>query len=412
MSQESIPSNPVISPEPKPRLKFIDMARSIAILMMIEGHFTGAALAWEYRKPDEYILFKGWHLLHGLTSPLFFTVTGLIFVYLLMGSKQDVPFWKNTRVRKGGRRVLQLLFWGYFIQLNLWVIGKSIYYNTEFHMDWFYAFHVLQSIAVGLLFVISIYGIYRWLKIGKLYWYYLIAGTIMLVFYSWMKQYIRLDEAFILENGPGTNPSYWPSGAPKFIQNMFYGQFSTFSFVRMSFFTIFGGMVGAIIRTYEHKVRELWFGLVVILAGLLLSIFVRDLFVLVDDLTEYIGLTTKGIFELNATSMSRFGQVVVLIGVLILVDRTFKIKAPLFLKIGQTTFPIYVVHVIILYGGLIGFGLKPLVFDRNLSPYAAVAISTSAMAVFVLMVKYIDPLTKIYDSVMYFLRIKKRPEKV
>jgi hypothetical protein len=409
MLLDSVPSKPVVTPEPKSRLKFIDMARSIAILMMLEGHFTGSALAWKYRDSSEYILFKGWHLLHGLTSPLFFTVTGIIFVYLLMGSKQDVPFWQNTRVRKGGRRVLQLLFWGYFIQLNLWVIGKSIYYGTEFHMDWFYAFHVLQSIAIGLFFVISIYGVYRLFKIGKLYWYYLIAGMIMLFFYSIMKQHIRLDEA-LLESGVATNPSYWPSGAPKFVQNMFYGQFSTFSFVRMSFFTIFGGMLGAIIRTYEHKVREWWFGVAVISAGLIISIFVRYLFVFIDDMSEFFGLTAHGVFELNSTSMSRFGQVVVLIGILMLIDRSFKIKAPLFLKIGQTTFPIYVVHVIILYGGLFGFGLTPNAFDRDLSPYAAVAISTSAIAFFVVMVKYIDPLTKIYNSVMYTIRVKKRPQ--
>lgn len=409
MSSSTSTTLPAPSVEKKPRLKFIDMARSIAILMMLEGHFTGAALDWKYRDTD-YILFKGWHLLHGLTSPLFFTVTGLIFVYLLTGSRQDVSFWKNVRVRKGGRRVLQLLFWGYFIQLNLWVIAKSIYYGSEFHMDWFYAFHVLQSIAVGLLFVISIYGVYRLLKFGKLHWYYFVAGVIMLIFYSWMKQYIRMDEKLISE-GLATHPSYWPSGFPKFIQNMFYGQFSTFSFVRMSFYTIFGGMIGAIIRLYEHKVREWWFGITVIVVGLLLSIFARDLFCAIDEFTEYIGLTAKGVFELNSTSVSRLGQVIVLLGLLILVDRSFKINAPLFLKVGQTTFPVYVVHVIILYGGVFGFGLKPDVFDRNLSPYAAVAISATAITFFVIMVKYIEPLTKIYNSVVYALRLKKRPAK-
>ncbi len=408
MSSTNTTTVPAKASDKKPRLKFIDMARSIAILMMLEGHFTGAALDWKYRDTD-YLLFKGWHLLHGLTSPLFFTVTGLIFVYLLIGSRQDVSFWKNVRVRKGGRRVLQLLFWGYFIQLNLWVIAKSIYYGTEFHMDWFYAFHVLQSIAVGLLFVISIYGVYRLLKFGKLHWYYFIAGVIMLIFYSWMKHYIRLDEQ-LLRDGLATEPSYWPQGAPKFIQNMFYGQFSTFSFVRMSFYTIFGGMIGAIIRQYEHKVREWWFGVVVIVVGLALSIFARDLFSSIDDFTEYIGLTAKGVFELNSTSMSRLGQVIVLLGLLILIDRSFKIKAPLFLKVGQTTFPVYVVHVIILYGGVFGIGLKPDVFNRDLSPYAAVAISATAIAFFVLMVKYIEPLTAIYNRVVYALRLKKRPE--
>ena len=385
------------------------MARSIAILMMLEGHFTGAALAWEYRNTD-YLLFKGWHLLHGLTSPLFFTVTGLIFVYLLVGQKQEIPFWQNPRVKKGGRRILQLLFWGYFIQLNLWVIAKSIYYGSEFHMDWFYAFHVLQSIAVGLFLVICIYGVYRIFKFGKLHWYYLVGGIIMLILYSWMKHYIRLDEE-LLQSGAATQPSYWPSGAPKFVQNMFYGQFSTFSFVRMSFYTIFGGMIGALIRTYEHRVREWWFGVVVIIVGLIMSIFIREFFCLIDDFTEYLGLTETGVFELNSTSISRLGQVIVLIGALIVVDRSFNIKAPLFLKVGQTTFPVYVVHVIILYGGVFGFGLKPDVFDRNLSPYAAVAISSTAIAVFVLMVKYIEPLEKIYYSVVYALRLKKRPEK-
>lgn len=399
-----------VAPKPvdaKPRLKFIDMARSIAILMMLEGHFTGAALNDSYRNTD-YFLYQVWHVIHGLTSPLFFTVTGLIFVYLLIGGKSDVRFWDNIRVRKGGRRVLQLLFWGYFIQLNLWVIGKSIYYGSEFHMDWFYAFHVLQSIGIGILMVISIYGVYRLFKIGKLYWYYLIGGTLMLIFYSWMKDYIRHDE-LLITNGFSTHPNFWPNGAPKIIQNMFYGQFSEFSFVRMGFYTLFGGMLGAIIRTYEHRVREWWFGITVIVVGLLVSIFARYFLIGVDELTESIGLTARGVMELNATSLSRFGQVVVLIGILMLIDRSFNIKAPLFLKVGQTTFPIYVVHVIILYGGLFGLGLKGLAFDRDLSPYAAAAISLTAIAFFVLMVKYIDPLTKIYDSVMYALRLKKRP---
>ncbi|MEY3438366.1 MAG: hypothetical protein RL265_951, partial [Bacteroidota bacterium] len=43
----------------KPRLKFIDMARSIAILLMLEGHFTGSALSNEY-KSSEYFLYTVW----------------------------------------------------------------------------------------------------------------------------------------------------------------------------------------------------------------------------------------------------------------------------------------------------------------------------------------------------------------
>jgi uncharacterized membrane protein len=80
----------------KPRLQFIDMARSIAIIMMLEGHFTGAALSFEYRK-DDFLAYRIWHNIHGLTSPLFFTVTGLVFVYLLC--KEEEIIISNPRIR-------------------------------------------------------------------------------------------------------------------------------------------------------------------------------------------------------------------------------------------------------------------------------------------------------------------------
>ena len=134
------------APEKRPRLKFIDMSRSLAILLMLEGHFTGAALANEYRK-DDYLLYKIWHNIHGLTSPLFFTVTGVIFVYLL-SVNNTLSYFHNSRVKKGFKRVLELLFWGYFIQLSLWSIIQSFYYGSKFLLEWFYAFHVLQSIGV------------------------------------------------------------------------------------------------------------------------------------------------------------------------------------------------------------------------------------------------------------------------
>ena len=127
--------------------------------MMIEGHFTGAALANQYRD-DTNFFFGFWHNMHGLTSPLFFSVTGVIFVYLMIGNK-EVPYFQNIRVKKGFKRVLELLFWGYMIQLNLWSIGKSLWWGTPINFDWFYAFHVLQSIAFGLTLILLIYGLFK-----------------------------------------------------------------------------------------------------------------------------------------------------------------------------------------------------------------------------------------------------------
>lgn len=390
--------------EKNPRLKFIDMARSIAIILMLEGHFTGAALSDVYRDKN-YFLYNLWHNIHGLTSPLFFTVTGLIFVYLL-SVNNEIKYFENIRIKKGFKRVCQLIFWGYLIQLNLWSIGKSLYYRTEFHLDWFYAFHVLQSIGVGILLLLIIYGIYKWIGKGSLYWYFLVSGLIMFTCYAYMKNYILMEEQMVL-NHIKDKPSYLPIGAPSIIQNIFYGRFSDFSLVRYSGYTILGGMLGSIIRIHQNQALKLRFGFTFILVGILMSIFTQGIFSSFDSFTEWIGLTEVGVFELNTTSFVRFGQVVALLGVLMLVDKYIDIKAKLFLKIGQNTLPIYIIHVILLYGGIFGFGFTPLVFDKDLHPAYAFGISVLFILFFAFVVKHIEPLDRIYSKFIHLLDFKK-----
>ncbi|AEA42700.1 acyltransferase family protein [Fluviicola taffensis] len=404
----------------RPRLKFIDMARSIAILMMLEGHFTGSALADRYRDDNNW-LFSFWHNLHGLTSPLFFAVTGVVFIYLLSRST-DEPFFQNERVKKGFGRVRMLLFWGYFIQFDLITFARDTYYGFEdlfkggtrgfvYHLDWFQAFHVLQSIGFGIFFLLLVFGIYKLIKKGPLYLYYLIAALVIFVIYGYLKEHIKLygvSEGIKTAKDPS---AFIPSGAPKFVQNMIYGQFSDFSFVRYSGYVLMGGMIGAIIRQFERNVRKWWFGITFILIGLFFNIVGQSLFHELDQLTDWIGLTGHGCFENNTTGFARMGQVAILLGTLMLVDANFKINAPLFLKMGQTTFPVYIVHVIILYGGIIGIGLDPSAwYHRQFDPWVAISISAFFITVFVFMVKYIEPLTETYYKVfgIFYPKRKKR----
>jgi uncharacterized membrane protein len=99
------------------RLRFIDIARSVAILLMLEGHFVDLTLAEEHRTRGVW-LYETWHYIRGMTAPMFFTVTGLVFAYLLTGARES-GFWQVPRVRKGIRRAGELLFWGYLLQINL-----------------------------------------------------------------------------------------------------------------------------------------------------------------------------------------------------------------------------------------------------------------------------------------------------
>lgn len=394
----------------RPRLKFIDMARSIAILMMLEGHFTGSALAEKYRDDNNW-LFSFWHNLHGLTSPLFFCVTGVVFIYLLSRST-DEPYFQNERVRKGFGRVRMLLFWGYLIQFDLITFARDTYYGFEdlikggtrgfvYHLDWFQAFHVLQSIGIGIFLLLVIFGIYKIIKKGPLYLYYLIGALIIFIVYGYLKEYIKIQDELV-ELGKITKDQrhFLPTYAPKFVQNMIYGEFSDFSFVRYSGYVLMGGMIGAIIRHYEKNVRKWWFGVTFLVIGLLFNAAGQSLLHELDQFTNWIGLTAHGYFENNTTGFARMGQVAMLLGALMLIDSKFKINAPLFLKMGQTTFPVYIVHVIILYGGIIGIGLDPSEwYHRQFNPWIAISISAFFITVFVLMVKHIEPLTELYYKV-------------
>jgi len=389
----------------KPRLYFIDFARSIAIIMMLEGHFTGAALANQYRDSSNW-LYALWHNLHGLTSPLFFTTSGLIFVYLLTGTNANQAYFENERVRKGFKRVLELLFWGYAIQLSFHTIGKDIYYGSEWHLDWLYAFHVLQSIGIGIFLLLVLFGLKKIIKIGAMHWYYLLSALAILIAYAYLKDYIQTDEILISK---GKNAHYWPHGFPKFIQNMFYGPFSDFGILRYSSYVLLGGVIGSIVRTYEHHSKKAWFSVSFILLGLCFNLFTQSVLHSLDGMIESAGILKHSVLELDTTHFARFGQVLIILGSLMFLDSRFNINFPRFLKMGQNTFPIYVVHVIILYGGVFGFGLVPYAFNRSLDPISSAGVSALAVLFFFSMTQYIEPLALIYNRILIGLKIKKSP---
>ena len=388
----------------KPRLKFIDMARSIAILLMLEGHFTGSALSKEY-KSSEYFLYTVWETIHGITAPLFFTVTGLIFVYLLTANN-EINFRKNIRVRKGFKRVIELIFWGYLLQLKLWSMFKAYMAGSEIRLERFFSFHVLQSIGVGIFLLLLVYGLYKWINKGALYWYYLATALLLYFCNAYLQNYILIEEAMVAARIK-SNPDYLPIGAHPIIQNMIYGPHSSFGFVKFSGYVLLGGMLGSMIRIYEKNTIKLWFGLSFILIGIFINISIQTIFHSIDHLTNYIGLTENGVLRLNSTYFVRFGQVLAVLGILILIDKYMTIKSKLFLKIGQNTLPIYILHSIILYGGILGIGLNPIVFNKNLPPMLAISISIFFIFVFVLMVKHIEPLERFYLKFLNLFKFKK-----
>ena len=130
------------------RLFFIDAIRAWAILMMLQGHFVDGLLEESFRDPESGV-YSIWKYFRGITAPVFFTVSGFIFTFLLIRVPQKGL--ENPRVLKGIRRGIQLLFIGYLLRLNLFGLFKGEIYET------FYLVDVLHIIGLSILGIISVY---------------------------------------------------------------------------------------------------------------------------------------------------------------------------------------------------------------------------------------------------------------
>ena len=334
----------------KTRLYFIDIARSIAILLMLEGHFVDNALMDVYRDTNNDI-YNGWLFVRGFTSPIFLTITGIVFTYLLI-ENNHLEYFKNNRIKKGYKRVVELLFWGYLVQV--------------------YAFHVLQCIGIGILTILILYGIYKAVIIIPLWVYFFFAGTIIfssyIVISSWPKEY------------------YWPESAPIFIQNMFHGKYSIFPILPRMGYTMYGAMIGVILYTYKSKVKEWSFILSVFLIGAFLYFFLKDLLLILD------GIFAHPIYHLYKVDWlyECLGMVLIILSILIAIEKFIgEIKPNLFLKIGQNTLTIYILHMVLLYGSITGFGINR-VIHKNLTPWQILPATICFILFFVILIYYLE----------------------
>lgn len=322
---------------PKKRLKFIDMARSIAILLMLEGHFIDDSLSTIYRDPDNWI-YSSWLFVRGFTAPMFLTVTGLVFVYLLLKRDQE-PYFQNIRIKKGFKRVIELFFWGFILQ--------------------YYAFHVLECIASGIFVILILYGFHKLVKIIPLWCIYTLVGLIIFGFSPWFES---LPEGYL-----------WPENGAYFIQNMFHAPSNRaiFPIVPNMGYTMIGAGLGAFLHQGVDVYRKKWFITTMIIIGLSLFYFPKTLLSPIDFLIQPLGIMNFKYIQ-NDWIFEKVGIIWFVLGLLMTIDKYFGDKLSennLFLKIGQNTLTIYVLHMILLYGSVIQIGINDFL-NKNRGIYA------------------------------------------
>lgn len=343
---------PALNNTPSQRLYFIDIARSIAILLMLQGHFVDTTLADEFRDQN-FLAYNIWSYIRQFTAAIFLTVTGIVFTYLLLNQSSG-GYFQNQRIRKGIKRVLELLFWGYLLQPG--------------------AFHVLQCIAVGLFLIIVLYGFSLWTKKIPVYIYFFIVASVLF--------------ASNLYFGPMNPTFYWPKNAPEFVQNIFHGPNSVFPITPYLGFTFFGAFLGSVLVGIKDKIHSWKFILTSFFIGVMFIFFSKPFYLYLHEIPT---LAPYKLYLMDWIFL-KIGMVLLVLSILIALEAYWlkNLKSNLFLKLGQNTLSIFIIHMFILYGPGIHYSVKKY-FNHEIN---AIWIAPSALGFVLFFVLYVYILDK------------------
>jgi len=361
---------------PQIRLYFIDAVRAFAILMMLQGHFIDTLLAEEYRDSNQ-TLYRTWEYFRGITAPLFFTISGLIFSYLLVRAKRN-----NTtkyRLKKGLYRGLMLIGIGYALRIPIlsWIFGS---FNT-----YFLVVDVLQCIGLSLILIVIIYKI----TFRRTFIFSLLMLLLGVIIFTTEPFYRNLRSTLL------------PLPIENYITKV---NGSIFTIVPWFGYMAFGAFISTLFYRYLEKQRfKTYMVTGFILFGLLL---IHQSSWLLNKISYYTHLEIfKAVADYNYLFI-RLGNVLVIFGLFYLAEPLLKL--PLILKIGQKTLSIYVIHFIVLYGSFTGLGLNQLI-GKTLYPEQAVFGAILFLSgVCLVSFYYVKTNTFLYNTFRQFIAFSKK----
>jgi uncharacterized membrane protein len=318
------------------RLFFIDAMRAWAILMMLQGHFVDGLLEESFRDPDSGV-YSVWKYFRGITAPVFFTVSGFIFTYLLIRVPQKG--FENPRVIKGIRRGIQLLFIGYLLRLNFFGLLRGEVYET------FYLVDVLHIIGLSILGIIAVYLI---TQSRPRFTFATVLLSITLILFALEPVYQHWTFAFM------------PEALANYFTRVNGSVFSIIPWFGYATFGAFSSVLFTRFRDYKY--------LYPVSIGICTAIGLSLIYYSSPIFMALYGLTGIQLFEgiyTNNYLFIRLGDVFIVFA--IFMSLRHMLTGTTILRIGQNTLSIYVIHFIFLYGSFTGLGLYRF-FHNSLSP--------------------------------------------
>ena len=307
--------------------------------MMLQGHFVDTLLAPEHKNLT-HPAFAMWSYFRGITAPTFFTISGLIFTYLLLKARAKGT--EKQRMRKGVIRGFMLMGIGYLLRIPFlqWL-------TSEFD-TYFLVIDVLQIIGLSLISIVSLY--YICFKNSTLF----SSVTLVLGLVIFVTE--PLYRTLTLDTIPIVLSNYVSKANG-----------SVFTMIPWFGYVAFGACIAT--AFYRHldkpKFKPVTLTVFFIVGILLINYSSYALFYLykLTDIQVFVDAANYNYL------FTRLGNVFIYFAFFYGLERYLKFS--LLLKVGQKTLSIYVIHFIIIYGSFTGLGLNRII-GKTLTPWEAV----------------------------------------
>ena len=326
------------------RLPSLDLARILAMLMMIAGHTFFSLVNPELIDINEFP-WSWWNFVRGVTAPVFLTVSGIVQVFA--NKRDERGKISSTTIQKRLKTALNLLFIGYLLMFPAANI-YNIPYTPRSTFHTFLSVNILQLFGMTLLFVLLEFILSKNNK-------------------SLFRISLFSALAIIILN-PFVHRINWFTTLP-------YGLASYLDPSHGSFFTIFpfsayvflGVSIGVILQKIDASKRldfimqkSLISAPILLVVGLLLSYLDVNVF----HNTGNLYIAGVGVFVL------RLCCVAVMFYITGLITKSFRKYESYFSFFGKKSLYVYVIHMIILYGSALTPGLNTYFAGQLTIPWA------------------------------------------
>lgn len=309
------------------RVIFVDQARALAIAMMLVGHSLHRFLGEPWRLGEAY---RNYTFVRGLSSALFLTIAGFSFVVASMGHLEEYTRYSPKLARRL-RRIGIIFLLGTVLQLPASSLYGIVLHTSEAGMRRLIAFNVLQNIAFGLLLL---HGILFFAKtVRRFAIAALIAGVVILA-----------SAPLVYHPAVDAQLPQWLQGA----LNLAHG--ARFPIVPFTAFICLGAVFGALFLRYRDTPLEARVFVAVSGVGLALIGFEQVIRHLVPG-GVFPYSSSPSIAHGPGNTFARGGFALLIIAALFFVSRYHVFLPRLSKLMSRCSLAVYVIHLVLVYGG-------------------------------------------------------------